>query len=77
MYNSIPNSCGPVNISVKLLEDRPGQVENLQVTPSNVSVTVMWTAPSEMNGNISGYTVSLDESVVGLFSEGMAFSCYF
>ena len=65
----------PVTIPVKLLEDKPGQVESLRVTPSNVSVTIMWTPPSETNGDINGYTISLDESVVGLFSEGK-FSCY-
>ena len=77
MYNSISSSCVPVSVPVQLLEDKPGQVENLQVTASNVSVTVMWGPPGVTNGNVNGYTVSLGESVVSsVFSkESSLFTC--
>ena len=51
-------------MSVALLEDKPGPVGNLQLMPKNVSVTVSWTPPTTTNGMISGYTISLDGSVV-------------
>ena len=67
MSNSITSSCVPVSIEVNLLEDKPGPVENLSLTPSNVSVSIAWSRPSTTNGIISGYTVSLNETAVCLY----------
>ena len=67
VFNSIPSSCTPVSVDINLLEDTPGPVGNLQLLPGNVSVTVSWSRPLLRNGMISGYTISLDGSVVFFF----------
>ena len=66
MFNSIPSSCTPVSVAIKLLEDLPGPVESLNLMEQNVSVNVFWSAPlsNRSNGVISGYTLSLDGTVV-------------
>ena len=74
MFNSITSSCMPVSINVKLLEDKPEAVENLLLMPSNTSVNIMWSPPSTRNGIISGYTVSLNETVV-CYYYNFAFTC--
>ena len=72
VFNSVPSSCTPVSIRINLLEDKPGPIENLQLIPTNVSVAVSWSPPDPLtrNGMISGYTLSLDGSVVCFFVRG-------
>lgn len=64
VFSSIPSSCVPVSIDIKLLEDKPGPVENLRLIPSNTSIAIAWSPPSLRNGMISGYAIYLEDTVV-------------
>lgn len=53
--------------AVSLLEGFSGPVESLEIVMvTNVSLTLSWSPPSVQNGNISGYSIYVNNAAVSI-----------
>ena len=66
----LQNSESALNSTVKtvtLLEDLPGSVESLSILDTtNMSISLMWSPPTVMNGIISGYSIYVNNGSVSI-----------